>query len=111
MSLLTGSHTLRVTATDKAGHSTTTALVFEVVATYDGAFELVHRLKKSGLVSKPKAKKLVTALLAAQRADVRGQEKKARKALTTFVKVARTVGDTTARTALVDAGKELRADL
>lgn len=111
VSLLTGSHTLRVTATDKAGHSTTTALVFEVVATYDGAFELVHRLKKDGLVSKPKAKKLVTALLAAQRADVRGQEKKARKALTRFVKVARTVGDTTARTALVAAGKELRADL
>jgi hypothetical protein len=109
--LLTGEHVLRVSATDGAGHTTVATVTFTVVASYDGAFELVKRLQSDGLLSKNTAKKLLDALLAAQQADVRGQVEKARAALTRFVEVAQRVSDQDARTALVSAGRELRADL
>jgi polyhydroxyalkanoate synthesis regulator phasin len=111
VALLTGEHTLRVSATDLAGHTTVETITFAVVASYDGAFDLVERLVDEGRLSRQKAKKLRNLLLTAQQADVRGQEGAARNALTKFIDVAETVSQAAARTALVDAGKELRADL
>ena len=68
-------------------------------------------LKVEKRATRQKAKKLRNLLLTAQQADVRGQESAARNALTKFIGVAETVSQAAARAALVDAGKELRADL
>lgn len=72
--LALGPHTVVVTATDMAGHSTSVTVEFEVMVTYDGLEALKHRFFEMGLI---KNQGIVTSLdqklRAAKAAHERGQ--------------------------------------
>ncbi|MFB9315816.1 ThuA domain-containing protein [Nocardioides plantarum] len=111
LSLRTGTHKLVVVVTDKAGNSSTRTITFKVVATYSGARALVDRLDKENKVGAAAADKMVVELKAAERADKRGDAREATQALTRFQRLAQAVAHTTARGALVDLARQLKAQV
>jgi len=84
--LALGSHTLTVTAVDRAGHATTATVAFNVNATVQSLITSVNQYYDEGLI---KTKGVRTSLLAklyiAQLAMNREQIRAARVALTTFI--------------------------
>ena len=111
LSLLSGTHTLEVAVRDEAGNLTTRTITFEVVATYAGGARLVKRLDDADVVGPKLATALKAELKAAARADRRGEEKEARKALRRFTKLVRRVDDEEAASALKDLARTLKAQL
>jgi hypothetical protein len=109
--LLTGTHRLVVSARDAAGHSTTRTITFTVKASYSGAKALVTRLEREGRVGPGLAMRLKSQLIVAERADRRGKEAEARKALNRFADLAGQVSAAGARAALVDVARQLKAQL
>ena len=111
LSLRTGTHRLVVVVTDKAGNRSTRTITFQVVATYSGGRALVDRLDKENKVGAAAADKMIAELKVAERADKRGQASQAGESLKRFQRLAQAVGNTTARGALVDLARQLRAQV
>lgn len=110
VTLLSGTHTLRVETTDKAGNKTVRTVTFKVVASFAGGTQLVKRLDKEGDISGSLAKQLTQKLKAAQKADKKGQSKQAEKALSDFQRLAAKAGQP-AKSALTDLAKKLKAQV
>jgi len=111
MRLRTGTHRLAVTVTDKAGNRQTSTVTFRVVATYAGAKQLLKRLDRENKIGAKLGTSLTTAVNDAQRADRRGQEGQARRALTRFQSLAKQVRNAQARAALTDVARQLKKQL
>ncbi|WP_328533448.1 ThuA domain-containing protein [Micromonospora zamorensis] len=79
-----GLHELTVTATDKAGNQTTSAVRFFVTTSFRDMQGLLDRFKATGRLSAKAHKQLTAKLDAARQAEAAGNDNKAIKQLTAF---------------------------
>ncbi|MEU8213561.1 Ig-like domain repeat protein, partial [Micromonospora sp. NPDC049044] len=79
-----GLHELTVTATDKAGNATTSAVRFFVTTSFRDMQNLLDRFKATGRLSAKAHKQLTAKLDAARQAEAAGNDNKAIKQLTQF---------------------------
>ncbi|MEH1167932.1 ThuA domain-containing protein [Micromonospora sp. CPCC 205539] len=79
-----GLHELTVTATDKAGNTTTSAVRFFVTTSFRDLQNLLDRFKATGRLSAKAHKQLTVKLDAARQAEAAGNDNKAIKQLTAF---------------------------
>ncbi|WP_433127336.1 ThuA domain-containing protein [Micromonospora sp. CA-240977] len=79
-----GLHELTVTATDKAGNETTSAVRFFVTTSFRDMQNLLDRFKATGRLSAKAHKQLTAKLDAARQAEAAGNDGKAIKQLTAF---------------------------
>ena len=100
-SLPLGSHTLVVTAKDKAGNTTTRSVTFTTTASFADLQALVDGYRSAGTVSAGNADKLTTSLGKAGAAASGGQPAEAVTHLTAFLDQARALNAVGARTLLV----------
>ncbi|WP_198679206.1 OmpL47-type beta-barrel domain-containing protein [Thermomonospora amylolytica] len=99
-----GEHELVVTATDRAGRTTTRAVKFTVATSYADVRTLVGRFKEAGSVTAEGADALTAQLNLAEKHEEKSKEQDAIDALERFVKLAGKDGhviDATVRAALV----------
>ncbi|MFD0784245.1 OmpL47-type beta-barrel domain-containing protein, partial [Micromonospora azadirachtae] len=83
-----GLHELTVTATDKAGNETTSAVRFFVTTSFRDMQNLLDRFKATGRLSTKAHKQLTAKLDAARKAEAAGNDNKAIKQLTAFRELA-----------------------
>ncbi|MEU4676585.1 ThuA domain-containing protein [Micromonospora sp. NPDC023737] len=83
-----GLHELTVTATDKAGNETTSAVRFFVTTSFRDLQNLLDRFKATGRLSAKAHKQLTAKLDAARKAEAAGNDNKAIKQLTAFRELA-----------------------
>ncbi|MET8252981.1 ThuA domain-containing protein [Micromonospora sp. NPDC005197] len=83
-----GLHELTVTATDKAGNTTTSAVRFFVTTSFRDMQFLLDRFKATGRLSAKAHKDLTNKLDAVRKAEAAGNDNKALKELTAFRKLA-----------------------
>jgi hypothetical protein len=79
-----GSHTLEVTASDRAGNTSTTTVTFRVIATLDSLIAAVNTFAAEGRITSNTASSLVAKLEDAKRALNRGNVTSARGKLNEF---------------------------
>jgi hypothetical protein len=79
-----GTHTLQVTAVDRAGNSTVQAVNFGVTTSMRDMANLIDRFRATGWLSQANANTLQAQLTKARKAEAGGNDAKAIKELRTF---------------------------
>lgn len=110
-SLPLGSHTLVVSAKDKAGNTTTESITFTTRASFADLQVILDGYKSAGTISAANADKLTTSLGLASAAAASGQSAEAVGHLTTFVSQANALNAAGARTLLVRDAQALISEL